>query len=219
MSSSSNDQPVPRSPSSSSSGTLHDPAHSHQPASSKTQYPPSEMDKHTLPLRPWRRAATPFSLIVNHEYPGKGTEEEPFVVDWLPDEKDESGKGSQQEEKKQSKRKSPATDVENPMSWGEGYKWTVIMSVSPLLPSFYDSPLTSSSYSTQVALATLAVALASSCLSGAESSIESTFPNYQTDVYILVTSGFVLGFVSKWRIALSLLCGWLRAGMKTDEVL
>jgi len=59
-------------------------------------------------------------------YDGEGTEEKPFVVDWLTAEKG-----------------NDIGDPENPMSWAGPYKWAVTMSV---------------------AVATLAVAFASSCL-------------------------------------------------------
>jgi hypothetical protein len=72
-----------------------------------------------LRKRPWRRYVTPGERILSEHYPGKGTDDEPFVVDWLPD------------------------DPENPMTWKQSYKWTVTMAV---------------------AVATLAVAMASSTL-------------------------------------------------------
>ncbi|KAK4684526.1 hypothetical protein P7C73_g5648, partial [Tremellales sp. Uapishka_1] len=65
-------------------------------------------------------------------------------------------------------------DQENPMTWQPVYKWTVTMSV---------------------AVTTLAVAFASSCLSGATASIEEDFGVYPAQVYVMVTSAFVLGFV------------------------
>jgi hypothetical protein len=72
-----------------------------------------------LPKRPWRLQVTPAEHILDAEYEGKGTEEQPYVVDWLKE------------------------DPENPMTWSEGYKWAVTMTV---------------------AVATLAVAMASSTL-------------------------------------------------------
>ena len=75
---------------------------------------------HTLKKRPWRRYVTPWNDIVNHKYKGQGTEEKPFVVDWLPE-----------------------GDAENPMTWKDAYKWTVVIIV---------------------AISTLAVAMASSTL-------------------------------------------------------
>jgi hypothetical protein len=73
-----------------------------------------------LRKRPWRRYVTPWSAIRDHKYEGLGTEEKPFIVDWLPE-----------------------GDAENPMTWAEWYKWSVIA---------------------LVAVSTLAVAMASSTL-------------------------------------------------------
>ncbi|KAK4700970.1 hypothetical protein P7C70_g5269, partial [Phenoliferia sp. Uapishka_3] len=87
---------------------------------------PIDHDAHTLKKRPWRIRATPFKNLVDHPYHGKGTEEEPYILEWLP------------------------KDYENPQTYGEIYKWVVIMTV---------------------AIATLAVALASSAYSGAVSDI------------------------------------------------
>jgi hypothetical protein len=50
---------------------------------------------------------TPWSDIVGHKYEGEGTEEKPFVVDWLED-----------------------GDAENPMTWGALYKWSVVITVA-----------------------------------------------------------------------------------------
>jgi hypothetical protein len=49
---------------------------------------------------------TPFERIVNHKYQGSGTEESPYLVDWLPD------------------------DPEDPQQWGSTYKWFNIAVVS-----------------------------------------------------------------------------------------
>ncbi len=73
----------------------------------------------TLKKRPWRRFVTAGDQIIGHKYPGRGSVDDPFVVDWLPD------------------------DPEDPMGWHQGYKWAVTMTV---------------------AVATLAVAMASSTL-------------------------------------------------------
>lgn len=56
---------------------------------------------HTLKVRPWRRKAniTPFSRIASQEYPGQGTEADPYLIDWLND------------------------DGENPMTWATTYKF------------------------------------------------------------------------------------------------
>jgi len=76
-----------------------------------------------LRKRPWRRYVTPWQRILTHTYHGEGTENEPYVVDWIDGER--------------------GGDPENPMTWGAAYKWRVTMAV---------------------AVATLAVAMASSTL-------------------------------------------------------
>jgi len=60
----------------------------------------------TLKRRPWRRYTTSWSTIVEQKYPGGGTDEDPFLIDWL-------GEGS--------------VDPENPMGWKPVYKWFVTM--------------------------------------------------------------------------------------------
>jgi hypothetical protein len=45
---------------------------------------------------------TPFENIVNHKYQGNGTQESPYLVDWLP------------------------YDPEDPQQWGATYKWFTI---------------------------------------------------------------------------------------------
>jgi len=59
-------------------------------------------ETYTLSKRPWRMYVTPFERIVNHKYQGAGTEESPYLVDWLPD------------------------DPEDPQQWGSTYKWFTI---------------------------------------------------------------------------------------------
>jgi hypothetical protein len=65
---------------------------------------PSLNSDHTLPRRPWRRYTTPFPSLLAHAYPGSGTRDDPYLVDWLPS----NG------------------DPENPLAWGEAYKWAVM---------------------------------------------------------------------------------------------
>ena len=81
--------------------------------------PPMIVAELSLKKRPWRPYITPWTHIVGTVYPGNGTNEDPFVVDWIDN------------------------DAENPMTWSERYKWIVTLSV---------------------AIATLAVAMASSTL-------------------------------------------------------
>ncbi|TXT03810.1 hypothetical protein VHUM_04374 [Vanrija humicola] len=54
----------------------------------------------TLPRRPWRPWTTPWSAIREQVYKGSGTESDPYVVDWLPN------------------------DVEDPYNYSVSYKWT-----------------------------------------------------------------------------------------------
>ncbi len=49
---------------------------------------------------------TPFEDVLNYKYPGSGTDEDPYIVDWLPN------------------------DVEDPQRWPAAYKWTCIAIVS-----------------------------------------------------------------------------------------
>lgn len=58
---------------------------------------------HTLSVRPWRRKVTPWADILHHEYKGAGTDDDPYVVSWLPD------------------------DHENPLTYGFAYKWSMTM--------------------------------------------------------------------------------------------
>jgi len=62
----------------------------------------------TLKPRPWLVKTTPWSALVNHQYKGSGTNEDPYVVTWLPKGPDET-----------------VVDYENPMTYGFWYKWTI----------------------------------------------------------------------------------------------
>lgn len=54
-----------------------------------------------LRKRPWRRHPTPWSHILEHNYPGGGTDEDPFIVTWLPG------------------------DPEDPMNYTSLYRWSI----------------------------------------------------------------------------------------------
>ncbi|WVQ84823.1 hypothetical protein IAT38_006980 [Cryptococcus sp. DSM 104549] len=111
----------------------------------------------TLPRRPWRCHPTPWSAIASHPYEGKGTEEDPFVVDFLP--------------------RDPSigfVDRENPLDYETWYKWAV---------------------TGIVAMATLGVAMASSMLSAGSWEFREMWSGYTDQVYVMITSGFVIGFV------------------------
>jgi hypothetical protein len=56
---------------------------------------------YTLKRFPWRNKTTPWADLVNHEYKGSGTETDPYVVVWLPD------------------------DAENPLTFKPRYKWNI----------------------------------------------------------------------------------------------
>ncbi|ORY83714.1 bicyclomycin resistance protein [Protomyces lactucae-debilis] len=56
--------------------------------------------------KPWIRAYHATSDLLKYPYPGRGTQEDPFVIDFLPG------------------------DVENPLNWSHAYKWFVSMLVS-----------------------------------------------------------------------------------------
>lgn len=58
-------------------------------------------DPRTLKRRPWRPHITPWADILAHAYKGAGTDDDPFVVTWLP------------------------VDPENPLSYGTLYKWSI----------------------------------------------------------------------------------------------
>lgn len=64
-----------------------------------TQSPPAS---YTLARRPWRFYVTPFERILNQKYQGSGTDSDPYLVDWLPD------------------------DPEDPQQWQATYKWFTI---------------------------------------------------------------------------------------------
>ena len=40
-------------------------------------------DCYTAKKYPWRLRVTPFADIVQNDYDGSGTEEDPYIVDWL----------------------------------------------------------------------------------------------------------------------------------------
>ncbi|KAM0748343.1 MFS general substrate transporter [Meredithblackwellia eburnea MCA 4105] len=104
----------------------------------------------TLPKRPWRRTVTAWQDIAQgKQYRGEGTEEKPFIVNWLDN------------------------DPEDPQNYEMWYKWVVTMCV---------------------AVATLAVALASSAYSGAVASIIRTF-HVSSELTIAGISLFLVGFV------------------------
>lgn len=56
--------------------------------------------------KPWRKFDLPISLLASHPWRGHGTEENPYVVEWLPD------------------------DPENPMTWQDSYKWFLVFVVA-----------------------------------------------------------------------------------------
>ncbi|CAK9784753.1 putative MFS multidrug transporter [Cutaneotrichosporon oleaginosum] len=79
-------------------------------ASSVTAHPAAHDGKplsaHTLTRRPWRPHVTPFETILNYPYKGSGTDEDPYIIDWLPE------------------------DAEDPQSWSQLWKWSQIVVAS-----------------------------------------------------------------------------------------
>ncbi|KAJ3164296.1 MFS siderochrome iron transporter 1 [Geranomyces variabilis] len=59
----------------------------------------------------WNPYVEDFDRIVSHPYPGKGTAEDPFIINWL-----------------DSEEVSP--DMDNPLNWPSTYKWTLTMLVA-----------------------------------------------------------------------------------------
>ncbi|WWC68345.1 uncharacterized protein I206_102270 [Kwoniella pini CBS 10737] len=64
------------------------------------------VSSYTLKKYPWRPYVTPFESILARKYQGSGTNEDPYIVDWLPN------------------------DAEDPQTWSSKYKWTCIALVS-----------------------------------------------------------------------------------------
>lgn len=64
------------------------------------------LSSYTLKKRLFRPYTTPFERILSQKYPGSGTSEDPYIIDWLPD------------------------DPEDPQRWSGVYKWTTIAIVS-----------------------------------------------------------------------------------------
>jgi len=60
---------------------------------------PKPVDSYTVKKRIYRPYVTPFEKILNHHYQGSGTEQDPYIVDWLP------------------------KDEEDPQTWSTVYKW------------------------------------------------------------------------------------------------
>lgn len=95
--------------SSNTTSTLNDLTPSPPSTSAPAKYPPpvpNAPDSYTRKKKPWLAHVTPFEKILNHKYPGSGTEQDPYIVDWLGD------------------------DLEDPQRWTAVYKWTQILIVS-----------------------------------------------------------------------------------------
>ena len=63
-------------------------------------------DQYTLAKTTYRRYTTPFADILSHSYSGSGTQEDPYLVEWLP------------------------KDHENPQTWSAVYKWAQTIQVA-----------------------------------------------------------------------------------------
>ncbi|KAJ9477163.1 putative Polyamine transporter 3 (putative) [Pseudozyma hubeiensis] len=66
----------------------------------------ADPDQYTLRKTPFRLYTTPFSDILSGRYHGSGTKEDPYLVEWLPD------------------------DAENPQGWSQTYKWAQTVQVA-----------------------------------------------------------------------------------------
>lgn len=54
-------------------------------SSSDAPFPSAKVDcaKYTYKKRPWRTAITSFHTIIDHHYAGSGTQQDPYIVEWL----------------------------------------------------------------------------------------------------------------------------------------
>lgn len=82
-------------------------------SSSTTLGGPSVTNGSIAPV-PWKPYREAFHTVAHTEYPGAGTEEDPFIVDWMDE------------------------DAENPMNWPSLYRWlmTLLVSVATLSVGF-----------------------------------------------------------------------------------
>lgn len=64
------------------------------------------LSSYTLRKLPWQTYTTPFEQIVAEKYPGSGTEEDPYIIDWIHE------------------------DAEDPQRWPLWYRWVTIAIVS-----------------------------------------------------------------------------------------
>ncbi|OWZ56060.1 multiple drug resistance protein [Cryptococcus neoformans c45] len=78
------------------------------------------LSSYTLKRYPWRPYVTPFEEIIGKKYPGSGTNEDPYIIDWLPN------------------------DKEDPQQWPGTYKWFTIFIASMMTLAV---ALSSSAYS------------------------------------------------------------------------
>jgi hypothetical protein len=89
---------------------------------------PSGVEPGSLTIRrtTWTPYVTDFNRITSHSYRGKGTNEDPYIVDWL------------------------QNDAENPLTWPRSYKWflTVIVAIAVLAVTFCSSAFVSLSLCT-----------------------------------------------------------------------
>ncbi|PGH00056.1 hypothetical protein AJ79_08327 [Helicocarpus griseus UAMH5409] len=72
---------------------------------------PRSLDAVTICLkrRPWRLNVTDFQRILNHPYVGKGTPEDPYIVEWL------------------------ENDLENPKDYSETIRWSVTALIATMM--------------------------------------------------------------------------------------
>jgi multidrug resistance protein len=79
----------------------------HEPVQSEKASASSKpLSSYTLRKLPWQTYITPFEHIVAESYPGSGTEEDPYIIDWIHE------------------------DAEDPQRWPLWYRWVTIAIVS-----------------------------------------------------------------------------------------
>lgn len=77
----------------------------HAPSSSASTTVPTS-HQHNLKKRPYRLYTTSFAEVQERKYAGSGTQDDPYLVEWLPN------------------------DAENPQTWSGTYKWMITAQVA-----------------------------------------------------------------------------------------
>lgn len=111
---------------------------------------------------PWRKNITPLETLQQHTYPGKGTEESPYSVDWIPSIAVNSA--GKVDENGEPLIEVQVKDLEYPQNWKAGYRWGVVAIG---------------------ALSVLSVTMTSSMMSAAVFDIRRHFPGHTDEMYIM----------------------------------